>query len=70
MYLVKESNKQNIKTLRWLNFKIIGIIKYSIVPSSVALSLFSLHGELGYFYVFLIQDKKKKNVVPHYFYSS
>lgn len=67
MYLVKESNYQNSKTWRWLNFKIIVIIKYSIVPSCVTLSLFSLHGELGYFYVFLIQNKKNKNVVPRFF---
>lgn len=31
MYLVKESSKQNIKTLRRLNFKIIVVIKYSFI---------------------------------------
>lgn len=71
MYLVKESSKQNIKTLRRLNFKIIVVIKYSFisdaVPSSVAMSLFSLNRELEYFYVIFIQNKKNKNVVLHFF---
>lgn len=31
MYLVKEGHQQNITTLRWLNFKITVIIKYSII---------------------------------------
>lgn len=31
MYLVKEGRQQNITTLRWLNFKITVIIKYSII---------------------------------------
>lgn len=71
MYLVKESSKQNIKTLRRLNFKIIVVIKCSFVwdavPSSVTMSLFSLHRELEYFYVVFIQNKKNYNVVLHFF---
>lgn len=71
MYLVKESSKQNIKILRRLNFNIIVVIKYRFiwyaVASCVAVHLFSLHREFESFNVVFIQNKKNKNVVPHFF---